>query len=137
MLDIDHFKGVNDTYGHLTGDHVLQQVSAVIKAGTRNTDSTARYGGEEFTVILPDTQIKDATIVAERIRRQMLDYNFMDERGKKIDGVTISIGVGGNIGLQRPTELVENVDQALYLAKRSGRNCVKAANGGSSQPDGE
>lgn len=113
MMDLDLFKDVNDTYGHVAGDRVLQEVSAVIKAGTRTSDSAARYGGEEFAVILPDTEIKDATLVAERIRQHVEAYSFLDEQGKRIDGVTISIGAGTSVGLQRPAELVEHVDQAL------------------------
>lgn len=128
MVDIDHFKNVNDVYGHVAGDRVLQEVSAVIKAGTRTSDSAARYGGEEFAVILPDTEIKDATLVADRVRQHVEEYSFLDEQGKRIDGVTISIGAGTSVGLQRPAELVEHVDQALYVAKGSGRNCVKSIN---------
>lgn len=127
MLDIDHFKVLNDTYGHLTGDEVLKQVARVIQETVRGVDIAARYGGEEFILLLPDANLHLGHLVAERIRRSIV------ERPTVIDGkpypVTVSLGVAQYDPARDLTErhLIERADQALYQAKEAGRNQVKDA----------
>jgi diguanylate cyclase (GGDEF)-like protein/PAS domain S-box-containing protein len=131
MLDIDHFKNVNDTYGHPAGDEVLKGVAALIKAGVRTQDKTARYGGEEFTVILAETDAAGGLVVAERLRRNIADHPFKarDHRGGEVDiAVTVSLGVASFPQDGDASEaLISRADRALYEAKNSGRNCVKKA----------
>ncbi|MDO8680805.1 MAG: diguanylate cyclase [Acidobacteriota bacterium] len=124
MLDLDHFKRVNDTYGHPAGDEVLRAIAARIRAEIRPTDRAARYGGEEFVAILPETPAAGARVVAERMRRAVAGAPFRLPDGREI-GVTVSIGVlccpDDANGSQR---VVEHADQALYIAKETGRNRV-------------
>lgn len=122
MLDIDHFKRFNDTYGHACGDYVLQQVAKIISEGVRNHDLAARYGGEEFVVLLGNTDAPSAMMVAERIRKNIeaCDFNYENQHMT----VTISIGVavlqhGKKVS---PAKLVEYADEALYISKNNGRN---------------
>jgi|GEM_PF-6289673 len=129
LLDVDHFKQCNDTYGHDVGDAILKQVAQRITKETRPKDLCARYGGEEFVVILPDTEIGDAMKVAERIRRQIettpMDHQVDNTQSK----MTISIGVASLHPTQdqEPTQLITLADKALYQAKRNGRNQVVQA----------
>ena len=122
MLDIDHFKRFNDTYGHACGDLVLKEVAAIIKNSVRSEDLAARYGGEEFVVMLYDTNEKTAVQVAERIRKN-IETLVIEYEGNRMN-VTISIG----IALCLPDEtiqakpLVECADTALYESKHNGRN---------------
>lgn len=131
LLDIDHFKNVNDTYGHPAGDEVLKGVAGLIKAGVRSQDKTARYGGEEFAAILPETEAAGGLVVAERLRRLIADHPFkvLDHRGSETDiTVTVSLGVALFPQDGDATEaLISRADGALYEAKNSGRNCVKKA----------
>jgi diguanylate cyclase len=125
MLDIDHFKDFNDTHGHLAGDECLKMVAAIIQnALNRTSDMAFRYGGEEFTVLLPDTRLRGAFLVAEKIRRQTEAAHLpCDDRNVS---VTISIGLVSaipSIGL-RPEDLLARADAALYQAKQEGRNRV-------------
>jgi diguanylate cyclase (GGDEF)-like protein len=118
MLDIDLFKVYNDTFGHLAGDGVLREVGELIRMSIRATDTAFRYGGEEFTIILPETPIKSAYMVAERIRERL--------EKKTSSGamtVTASFGIAGwpMDGATRE-EIIGCADAALYLAKRTGRN---------------
>ena len=126
LIDVDHFKRFNDTYGHLAGDECLKRVAATIRAAARTDDFTARYGGEEFALILPATLTEDALLIAERVR---LAVETMDRGVLHFSApLTVSIGVGiaaAGAALQ-PKELVEAADRALYLAKQCGRNCVKS-----------
>lgn len=118
LIDVDHFKQYNDTYGHLQGDMVLREVARLITENVRAYDFVARYGGEEFAVILPDTEIDTALGVAERIRQVIAQYQFPNH------AVTVSIGVAGwHAGID-PSRLIQEVDSALYEAKRLGRNRV-------------
>ena len=123
MLDIDLFKVFNDTYGHLAGDRILKEVSKIIRASIRKMDIPARYGGEEFAVILPESTLQGAFLVAERIRQEVAEKRI-DFDGKKI-GVTISIGIAlyPEDGKDKKS-LIASADLALYHAKRSGRNRV-------------
>ena len=122
IVDIDHFKNVNDTYGHRTGDGVLRILSGVMKKEIREIDVLARYGGEEFALILPHTSYEQALEVSERIRRKVEESRFT-YKGKPFL-VTISIGVGTLKSEDTLETYVERVDQALYRAKNGGRNRV-------------
>lgn len=127
MLDIDHFKEVNDTYGHQVGDTVLQSFAGLAEHAIRKTDDIARYGGEEFIIILPETVLTEAEELAERLRRQVAELVITIEDGRTI-GITVSIGVA-NFPQHARTwqELVNAADQAMYAAKQAGRNQVKTA----------
>lgn len=122
LLDIDHFKSVNDTYGHVAGDRVIVDVVTAIDAESRSGDIVARWGGEEFLVILPDTTIEAAEAIAERMRMSVGDRVFVHERS-----VTASFGVGLGVGGEATEHLIERVDAALYQAKEGGRNRVVVA----------
>ena len=122
MIDIDHFKLVNDNYGHLQGDAVLAELAKILVAGKRESDIAARYGGEEFGVILHETNETGAMTLAERIRAKVEDATFPG--GLKL---TISIGVAATDDEAMFTGLLERADQALYTAKQAGRNMVRAA----------
>ncbi len=119
MLDIDHFKAVNDAYGHRKGDEVLANVASIIGNSIRNEDALGRYGGEEFVVLLPTASRVKAFEIAERIRHNISQARFID--GEK--GITISCGIAvfPQMG-ERQIELLEKADKALYASKRSGRN---------------
>jgi diguanylate cyclase (GGDEF)-like protein len=125
MIDIDHFKKINDTYGHLGGDAVLAHLGRVLMAAVRNEDVVARFGGEEFTIILRAIGIEPATQMAERLRKAIAESAAMFGGGKL--PVTVSVGVAGfpSTAATAPEELVEAADKALYRAKNAGRNCVK------------
>lgn len=129
LLDIDHFKTVNDVHGHPTGDKVLRWVAEHLRATVRNTDTPARFGGEEFAVILPETSLQDAFALAERIRRAVAAEPFAPPNGHKAARrvpITLSAGVAefaGDNGRDETEEsLITAADRALYLAKRHGRN---------------
>jgi len=114
MFDIDHFKRVNDEYGHLEGDRILRQFAQLIDELVRDTDVVARYGGEEFVVILPQTDLAGACTFAERLRRR-IEQQF---------SFTASGGVASALDGDTPESLLARVDAALYNAKSAGRNCV-------------
>ena len=127
MLDIDHFKRLNDTYGHMAGDHILIRLSEILKASIRDEDVVCRWGGEEFVLFLPDTSFDVAQCRAEMIRSEIASQNFSFE-GRLLDKVTVSMGIAvfpqhGSTA----AEILEKADQALYLAKRNGRNRVEIA----------
>jgi two-component system cell cycle response regulator len=125
IIDIDHFKAVNDTYGHDAGDNVLREFSDRLLSCIRGIDLACRYGGEEFVVVMPDTDLGVANKVAERIRRRVAAEPFPIERGSRSVEVTISIGLACRIGPQdTPALIMKRADAALYLAKRDGRNRV-------------
>jgi diguanylate cyclase (GGDEF)-like protein len=123
MLDIDHFKKVNDTYGHPAGDEVIKALAAIIKKATRETDIAGRYGGEEFAIILPDTPVANVEFVAERIRRLVEKSTVVyDEINITF---TVSIGIAGfKLTHKDSTHWLDSADKALYQAKESGRNRV-------------
>jgi two-component system cell cycle response regulator len=125
IIDIDHFKAVNDTHGHDAGDDVLREFSDRLRSCIRGIDLACRYGGEEFVVIMPDTDLGVANKVAERIRRRVAAEPFPIARGSRSVEVTISVGLAGRIGPQDTSALImKRADSALYLAKRNGRNRV-------------
>lgn len=127
VIDIDHFKRVNDTWGHLAGDKVLRDVAGILAYNLRQSDIAARFGGEEFAVLLPETDLEGAVLVAERYRLEIAARQF------KIDGaglqITVSIGAAALPRTQAAdaTELLRRADAALYKAKESGRNRVADA----------
>jgi len=125
MIDIDHFKRVNDTYGHLIGDEILKYVAQRIDARVRHEDLAARFGGEEFMVLLPETTGESALMVAEGIRSAFENTSLQSESGDEMPGmVTVSAGVAEYCFGESAHDLVERVDSALYRAKNSGRNQV-------------
>lgn len=123
MLDLDHFKSINDTYGHPAGDTVLQVFSKTIQRESRNTDISCRYGGEEFALIMPDTTPADAAGVCERIRAAVAAVTWSRHPERT---VTVSAGVAGGVPIAGVTaeQWIEAADRQLYAAKRSGRNKV-------------
>ncbi len=124
MLDIDHFKQINDRHGHLCGDGVLATVGARMRESLRGSDLKCRYGGEEFLVLLPETPIEGARRVAETLRRAFADraFQWKDERLQ----ITASFGVSVTLPSETDTQaLIGRADQALYQAKHAGRNCVR------------
>jgi diguanylate cyclase (GGDEF)-like protein len=127
LLDIDHFKRVNDTFGHSMGDEVLRNVSRVVNASVRVTDSVARYGGEEVAIVFTQTTAQGVSEVTERLRQRLADFSH-DSLGNSLK-VTASFGISvcDGRGLT-PTakELIVRADRALYRAKHSGRNRVVA-----------
>ena len=122
MIDLDHFKQVNDTYGHLNGDAVLAELAQILKGGARESDVCARYGGEEFGLILHETTESGARVLAERIRAKVAAATFPG--GLKL---TISVGVAATEDANLFTQLIDRADQALYAAKQGGRNQVRVA----------
>jgi diguanylate cyclase (GGDEF)-like protein len=123
MLDIDHFKAVNDTYGHDSGDAVLRAVSARLQGMLRASDTFCRYGGEEFALILPHITLDNAQGLMERLRKAVEAIGVELEDGREVK-VTISVGIAQLSSGQTPGELIKLADQALYSAKQAGRNRV-------------
>ena len=129
MIDVDHFKAFNDTFGHPAGDVVLKDVAAVLKLAARGTDFAARYGGEEFAIILPDTDTIGASIIAERIRAGIQDSAWA------LRPVTVSLGVASfSPDLTDASDFVARADRALYSAKTQGRNRVCISKRGGHSP---
>jgi len=127
MIDIDHFKKINDTYGHDVGDEVLREFAARLASNVRAIDLPCRYGGEEFTVIMPGAPIEAAEKVAERIRLHVAGAPFRVAAGSELLNVTISIGVAASMGEHdSPEALIKRADEAVYEAKAGGRNRVIA-----------
>jgi len=128
IMDIDHFKSVNDTHGHDIGDEVLREFANRISANVRGIDLACRYGGEEFVVVMPDTDVDFAYAIAERLRKSVETTPFVISRAPGKLNVTISIGIASLEGDDDTSEqLLHRADQALYRAKRGGRNRVVAA----------
>jgi two-component system cell cycle response regulator len=127
IFDIDHFKAVNDTYGHPAGDAVLKEFAQRIAHNVRGVDLCCRLGGEEFVVVMPDTDADFAKVVAERLRVCIASRPFALDDGKTMLDVTVSIGLSTTIGGgDSPSGLLSRADDCLYEAKRSGRNKVVA-----------
>ncbi len=127
MIDIDHFKTFNDTYGHAMGDQVLVRVGQALRASLRPTDQVARYGGEEFLVILPDTIEEAARMVADRLRAAVHEITLAQADGTAIPRITISLGGGCLQPGQTMKALLGHADEALYQSKSSGRDRVTFA----------
>ena len=127
MIDVDHFKLYNDQYGHPAGDRCLQRVAEAIRQSCRNVDLVGRYGGEEFVVLLPETELSDALVVAERVVVAVRSLNIPHERSKTASCVTASVGAAGSSSTEGFEPIVKAADDALYEAKKSGRNRVATA----------
>jgi diguanylate cyclase (GGDEF)-like protein len=124
FMDIDKFKRINDTHGHLFGDYVIKETARIINENLRNIDVVSRYAGEEFAAILVNTNRSDATRTAKRIRKKIEDYVYSDD--KFSDRITISIGISVYpIDGENERELLFSADQSMYLAKKAGGNLVK------------
>ena len=121
LFDIDHFKKVNDIYGHLAGDHVLQCLAGLVAANMRETDILARWGGEEFVVLAPGTALREAVQFAEKLRRRIEQGDFARPRH-----ITASFGVAAFVAGDSSAMLINRADEALYLAKENGRNQVRS-----------
>lgn len=126
MLDIDHFKSINDAHGHAAGDHILREVATVIRHHVRRSDLAIRYGGEEFMLILFENEKNGAMRVAERIRADVASRHFEWNRIPLKVTVSSGVAVFPDEGISTPQELIERADAALYSAKASGRNVVRA-----------
>jgi len=127
MIDIDHFKKINDNFGHDIGDEVLREFAVRLASNVRAIDLPCRYGGEEFTVIMPGARLEDAQRVAERIRLHVAGSPFRVAHGAELLTVTISIGVASTLGPEdTPDALLKRADEAVYEAKAGGRNRVIA-----------
>jgi len=125
LLDIDHFKNFNDTYGHQTGDQVLRLVAMTLKSNVKGKDLVARYGGEEFVAILPATELDDALAVAENIRMAIQVKELLKRStNEKLGRITASVGVAAFRHDDTAATLIERADRSLYAAKNAGRNCV-------------
>jgi two-component system cell cycle response regulator len=125
ITDLDRFKSINDTHGHDGGDDVLREFARRLRKNVRGIDLACRYGGEEFVVVMPETDLTVATMVAERLRRRIATEAFKIEQGQKTVDVTISIGIAAlNDAKDNAATVLKRADQALYRAKREGRNRV-------------
>jgi diguanylate cyclase len=128
LLDVDHFKLVNDRHGHVIGDKVLQQLANRLKSRTRQGDTVARYGGEEFAILLPRTGLAEAKNVADQACDHIRKLNLRrTDTGETIENVTASFGVAEASHEATANDVIHRADQALYEAKRRGRNRVVAA----------
>ena len=125
ILDIDHFKKVNDSYGHPVGDTVIKSLSRLLPQRLRKSDSVGRYGGEEFAVILPDTPMEDARIVMDKLRQTFA--GLQQWSGRETFRCSFSCGLAGYPGFQHPDAIIDAADAALYRAKEGGRNRVEIA----------
>lgn len=122
MMDLDHFKHINDTFGHDAGDIVLKHFGRLVRESCRQEDFACRFGGEEFILYLPHTTIKEALVLADRLRQRLAGDDILKNQYQ----ITVSIGVAGTVPDESPESLIKRADQALYKAKDSGRNWVCA-----------
>jgi diguanylate cyclase (GGDEF)-like protein len=127
MVDLDHFKSVNDRYGHLAGDQVLRSAAGAIKASLRASDVVARYGGEEFALLLPNTDRRGAEEVAERCRRLMRDTPVIAGQSTIVTTASMGLATFPAEGIERIEDLIARADAALYRAKENGRDRVQVA----------
>jgi len=128
MLDVDLFRRVNDRYGHLTGDEVLEKIATLIRRNIRNTDVAGRYGGEEFIILLPLADLSSAMVVAERIR-SVIESTEMKDSGGNVFAITVSLGLSSWEPAEDAHSLISRTDEALYKAKENGRNRVEISPG--------
>jgi len=127
IMDIDHFKRINDSYGHPIGDEVLKNLGNLLRNKVREVDLFARYGGEEFVMILPNTRAQEAIVLAERLRKAVEDSRIVVESGGRLEfDCTVSLGLTtATAGKRESRQLLREADQALHRAKASGRNRVE------------
>lgn len=125
LCDLDHFKKVNDTYGHVIGDHILKATAKELVRATRNSDAVYRFGGEEFAILLPHTEEAEARKVAERIRRFIGE--ILVSCGDQLVATTASAGVATRMAGETSDQWVARADEALYRAKAQGRNCTRVS----------
>ncbi len=127
LIDIDHFKAFNDTHGHQTGDAVLCQFAQLISGNTRKSDICCRYGGEEVAVILPETRLHEAAVLANKLCARIREHSFKGDEGQELH-VTASFGVAAySPSFEKPSKMITAADRALYRAKASGRDRVALA----------
>jgi diguanylate cyclase len=127
MLDLDGFKEINDTHGHLAGDKALQIFGRLVRANVKGRDLAARFGGDEFTVLMPETELDGAQSLAEQIRRAVLGVELDTGAGTGARfRFTVSVGVTSYHRGESVEDFVKRADHALYLSKKRGRNCVTA-----------
>jgi diguanylate cyclase (GGDEF)-like protein len=124
MIDMDDFKSINDSFGHLAGDSVIRDVAEILRRSVRVFDVCARFGGEEFAIIMPGSVVESASLVAERIRERIEQYRPSDPSLASLR-LTASIGLAVSMANISGRELIARADHALYLAKRDGKNCVR------------
>lgn len=131
MADLDRFKSINDTYGHLFGDQALIAVSCAFTEALREHDLVGRYGGEEFGMLLPETDLAGAAVVAERCRSMIESCKLSTNNGDSTISITVSLGVAAipAAKIEAPDDLIRVADEALFAAKQGGRNQVRLANG--------
>ena len=128
MADIDHFKSFNDRFGHTVGDEILKIVGHCLRENVKGKDTAARYGGEEFAILLPGTELAEATLLAEQLRKAVESKKLRRRAtGEALPAATISIGVAEHLPGESARDWIERADALLYCAKNSGRNCVKSA----------
>jgi len=125
MIDLDHFKQINDSYGHPQGDQVLTQLADLLRRHLRDYDAVARYGGEEFALILPATSEEQALIVAERLRQAVGNMTFSDPMSDRKLTISQGIATFRKFTLGTAEDLLRRADEALYQAKQNGRNCIE------------
>ncbi len=126
IADIDHFKDINDTFGHPVGDDVLRMVSDLLIDNTKGSDSVARYGGEEFAIILPETPAAAAAQLAEQIRKKLAAKRWVVRGGASVGAITASFGVAELDAGESAEDLVRRADEKLYVSKAAGRNLVSS-----------
>ncbi|MEC9236272.1 MAG: GGDEF domain-containing protein, partial [Pseudomonadota bacterium] len=125
LIDIDHFKNFNDTYGHQVGDQVLKLVAKTLTDGIKGKDFAARYGGEEFAIILPESNAMAGEVVGNALREAVAKKEVINRNsGEKLGRITMSVGVAQYSGSESEEALIERADKALYKAKETGRNRV-------------
>lgn len=128
MMDIDFFKRVNDSYGHLFGDKVIRAVAEILKQNTKGKDIVARYGGEEFVVLLPNTSLNGARVVAEQIGAMVQKVRILrSEKNEIIENISVSLGVAHYRAGESSSDFIARADKALYTSKENGRNRVTLA----------
>ena len=125
LIDIDHFKRVNDTFGHLVGDSILRSIAKLLKSHLRKNDLAARYGGEEFLILLPETEIKGAEAVGQKFRKALSTKEWkLKKTGESMGRITVSMGIALYKFNEPEESLIKRVDDALYLAKNNGRDRI-------------